>query len=1114
MSIETQYPVNEGRILLSEMYSLLTAGYGAAKGSPLVWSMPYSCPEFLTTRKDLQTWFSSRATGTSQGDPVMVFGRDIAKVLQCFANEIWSNGSEHSHKSIDDMVGSPEEARVLDMLVLFKAMDVACTFSHPTPARPHHPSYNAMNLSQEELVALEPLRTWCQKLSKIPKQCPVLPSTSFPAEGALLAAMHSRRWVGTWEKITGLLNFLGVYIRFILYHHGMQHTSQREEDRGMDPRWRWKQYIRRTINDEEYLDQLESDFPHVKKVFALAVTMSPLFIIIGDTCPVPYRSEDESLPSGNQPCYFTLKGYCGASPRRGDFSILAHMLEDESNMVERGWFLGEWFSDVVLMIQETRVLGSEARIAEVTQFWLDWSRSRLGEISCHEEVPVERGRRRSCPPRGVSRLRPRRCHSVSPEPSSRAKTISVAVLPVMDVNQLTKNTVPDILGGWPSLPLIDQTFLGSGGQDNFRHLSQRKRARSVTDITRSGAKKAKMDARVSYFVWEVVLPEVWDPLMDSKVKFTYSALRSNCIDRSNVRNWNDCFNSPSRRESMIKLINFKDALDDPSNTLSIFAKSNIHLFETPASPLDWSLATLSDVGDIDKVHHLGGHQRSREPHMTVDISLRDMYAGGVQGDRGVVNFISLSGSDRSNSHPLQSHLCAFDKTSDVPGISSDVYPHSVTSFWFVATKGAATSVATDSFGVGTAIEMLCGCQMWYLFQRRETGDRDVPIDWEAKPAEDDVGNDWEPGFIPDPKYWTAEVVLLKPGSALGSYMRPDTHHAVVTLENSIIKGHHFYSTVTLSKTVSGWVHTRMFGDIGGLPIAHLQRVLLRIMIYFGKILKEGTNSVDFHFPKLNKTGLMNLIALGNWCLFLDAFNSRDFEQNDATVLAIVRRMAISDFARASAVHFALRIISDAKAHGESLEFSAMRCLERYLKFDTKAIKVREVGELQLTRNFVVIDNSAEIDNFWFSRVLYNASLNIGKLPTYSSRSRSLICVALGCTLYLPYNLERSSRPMPLSRNVRSSRIAVRDVYVDIIGTRGKRTHYPVNAGSSYGAAKGSPLVEAKPPDRLPGCRGTPKYEYGCKDVWLISTGIRRLVQNWFDGILREQWHPRTGVILV
>ncbi len=95
----------------------------------------------------------------------------------------------------------------------------------------------------------------------------------------------------------------------------------------------------------------------------------------------------------------------------------------------------------------------------------------------------------------------------------------------------------------------------------------------------------------------------------------------------------------------------------------------------------------------------------------------------------------------------------------------------MTNFWFVATKGAATNVATDSFGVGTAIEVLCRCQIWYLFQRRDTGDKDVAINWEAEP-DDDVANDWEPGCIPDPKYWTAEIVVLKPGSALYVMMYP------------------------------------------------------------------------------------------------------------------------------------------------------------------------------------------------------------------------------------------------------------------------------------------------------------------------------------------------------
>ncbi len=100
-------------------------------------------------------------------------------------------------------------------------------------ADPTTPSYNAMNLSQEELdvshfririlsaniqvvKALEPLRTWSQTLSQIPKQRPALPSASFPA-GAPLAHMYSRRWVETWQKITCLLDLLGVYIRFILF---------------------------------------------------------------------------------------------------------------------------------------------------------------------------------------------------------------------------------------------------------------------------------------------------------------------------------------------------------------------------------------------------------------------------------------------------------------------------------------------------------------------------------------------------------------------------------------------------------------------------------------------------------------------------------------------------------------------------------------------------------------------------------------------------------------------------------------------------------------------------------------------------------------------------------
>ncbi|PBK88430.1 hypothetical protein ARMGADRAFT_1084756 [Armillaria gallica] len=156
-----------------------------------------------------------------------------------------------------------------------------------------------MNLSQEELdvshfpirilsaniqavKALEPLRTWCQRLSQIPKQRPALPPISIPVEGAQLSHMYARRWVETWQKITCLLDLLGVYIRFILFHPGVDHIPQWVDDHGMD--LRWTQYIRRTgINDEQYLDNLKRDLPHIKKIFTVAVTISPLFIIVGNS---------------------------------------------------------------------------------------------------------------------------------------------------------------------------------------------------------------------------------------------------------------------------------------------------------------------------------------------------------------------------------------------------------------------------------------------------------------------------------------------------------------------------------------------------------------------------------------------------------------------------------------------------------------------------------------------------------------------------------------------------------------------------------------------------------------------------------------------------------------
>ncbi|KAK0457073.1 uncharacterized protein EV420DRAFT_1480946 [Desarmillaria tabescens] len=319
------------------------------------------------------------------------------------------------------------------------------------------------------------------------------------------------------------------------------------------------------------------------------------------------------------------------------------------------------------------------------------------------------------------------------------------------------------------------------------------------------------------------------------------------------------------------------------------------------------------------------------------------------------NFISI----------LSSHIRAFDNTSDpADEIYKREYPALATSFWFVARKGATTEVGTDSLGVTTVPDVVC-----------------FPT------SRAPVQGEWEPGFIPDAEFWTAEIVLLEPGSVFGY------------LENSIIKGHHFYSTVTLSRTVWGWVHTCMFGDMGGLPLFELQHILLRMMIYFGVLVgDEGPECKDSHFPGLNNRGMLNFIALGNFCLFLPAFNSGPFKRNEEVTvtrkairaylsiiqrlrdhhclllldehtfvnlhpLSAVRQLDIADFARTSAVQFAHSLILEGRrAFGltaSMFELTVRECLPIFLNIDPNFFKIdeRRRESLLLTRRTFWYRNS-------------------------------------------------------------------------------------------------------------------------------------------------------------
>ncbi|KAK0473926.1 hypothetical protein IW261DRAFT_1569286 [Armillaria novae-zelandiae] len=196
-------------------------------------------------------------------------------------------------------------------------------------------------------------------------------------------------------------------------------------------------------------------------------------------------------------------------------------------------------------------------------------------------------------------------------------------------------------------------------------------------------------------------------------------------------------------------------------------------------------------------------------------------------------------------------------------IFDTTYPVSATSFWLVATKGAISYMHCDCHGVGTVVEVLCGRKLWYIFRRHGSSANDSMIE--------EYMGDWAPGFIPSPDEWEAEVVLLEPGSAF--YMRPDTHHAVLTLENSIVKGHHIYAMTTLAKSVTGWIHTCMLEyRIANVLHPELHKHLLHIMCHFYRVMTND-NDKGFHYleiPEMSRNGLLDIIALGNLCIFSSA----------------------------------------------------------------------------------------------------------------------------------------------------------------------------------------------------------------------------------------------------
>ncbi|KAL0564219.1 hypothetical protein V5O48_017835, partial [Marasmius crinis-equi] len=114
-------------------------------------------------------------------------------------------------------------------------------------------------------------------------------------------------------------------------------------------------------------------------------------------------------------------------------------------------------------------------------------------------------------------------------------------------------------------------------------------------------------------------------------------------------------------------------------------------------------------------------------------------------------------------------------------------------------------------------------------------------------------------------------VLLRPGDTL--LMRPCTFHYVVTLENSLCHGSHFYCASTMGDTCYGILHTFTHpGSITNQPDTEHRATLARMVIFWRKRIVDldyySSNGEDADMVE----DVLNIKTFGGFLDFLGVYN--------------------------------------------------------------------------------------------------------------------------------------------------------------------------------------------------------------------------------------------------
>ncbi|KAL0572373.1 hypothetical protein V5O48_009588 [Marasmius crinis-equi] len=267
----------------------------------------------------------------------------------------------------------------------------------------------------------------------------------------------------------------------------------------------------------------------------------------------------------------------------------------------------------------------------------------------------------------------------------------------------------------------------------------------------------------------------------------------------------------------------------------------LHGYPIPLEEQRWHPDVISLVGSMDEDRQLHDLHLREQPGVEGDRqivlgSFRDVYQQGLLDWGRLLNCLQIPGKFYGLEQFRVDKLCcggrAYSHTESATGFEGLGLPEESASWHLLATKNCSHPAHVDTSGFATMIAPQTGSKLVFIL----VPGLELPSYVEANSSlsfadlEEDMGN--EVDMVP-------VTIVLRPGDVL--LMRPCTPHYVVTLENSLCHGSHFFAATTMTDTCVGIMHTFTHQlHITNQPDVEHRLTLARVMCYWESFLVDST----------------------------------------------------------------------------------------------------------------------------------------------------------------------------------------------------------------------------------------------------------------------------------